>query len=268
MQQLLGLGPVADAARYHLATGGRRIRAGIAQAAGAALDIDADAVLASAVAVELLHNASLIHDDLQDGDRSRRHQPTVWACFGEKSAILAGDLMISAAYAALARHPHPAAALVVTHDAVATTIRGQADDLATSEASAAQARFDEYLHIATTKSGPLLALPMRLVLLAAGISGDAEAARAGNFLASAYQLLDDLADREQDRERGVLNGCFILEGEGRSKDEAAALALSHARRSLTLACAAAKNLPAGVGQVYLALADRLLAPFPEAVHVR
>ena len=263
MHRRLGHGPVADAARYHLAAGGSRVRAEIALLASSALDLDPAASIACAAVTELLHNASLVHDDLQDGDQMRRGRPAVWVRYGKATAISAGDLLISAGYAALAQHPHPAAAIAMTHEAVAAMTHGQALDLAAQPVT-----FADYVRIATAKSGPLLALPMRLVLLAGGVPGDAEAARAGRSLALAYQIIDDLADRVPDRQRGVLNVCHILEGEGRTPEDAATLVVSRARQSLDLARGEAARLPAGAGAAYLALADRLSHRLPETVDAR
>lgn len=263
MDRLLGHGPVADAARYHLEAGGGRVRAAIALAASSALDIENAAALASAAAPELLHNASLVHDDLQDGDRMRRGRPAVWVRYDKAMAISAGDLLVSAGYAALACHPHPAAAIAMTHEAVAATTRGQALDLAAEPAT-----FADYVRIATAKSGPLVALPMRLALLAGACPGDAAAARAGRSLALAYQIIDDLGDRVPDRQRGVVNVCHILEGEGRTPEDAAELAVSRARHALELARSEARRLPAGAGAAYLDLADRLSHRLPETVDAR
>lgn len=259
MLRLLGRGPVADAARYHLAAGGGRVRAETALAASAALAIEPEGSVACATASELLHNASLVHDDLQDGDRTRRGQPAVWVRYDKATAVSVGDLLISAAFAGLAHHPRPAAAITITHEAVAATTLGQAMDLAARPAS-----FEEYVQVATAKSGPLLALPMRLVLLAGDVADDVQATRAGHALALAYQIIDDLGDRSRDRERGSMNGCHILESEGRSPHQAAALAISRARHALDLARTEAHRLPAGAGSVYLSLAARLLRQLAES----
>ena len=71
--------------------------------------------LEAADAVELVHNFSLVHDDIQGGDRARRHQPTVWAVWGEGQAINAGDALLSLAQIAvlgLAQEGLPAASVV------------------------------------------------------------------------------------------------------------------------------------------------------------
>ena len=92
-----------EAARYHLNCGGKRIRAKIAIEAANALGLSEQNSLIIAAVSELLHNASLIHDDLQDGDMYRRDNQAVWAKFGKDIALCTGDLFISAAYAAVAQ---------------------------------------------------------------------------------------------------------------------------------------------------------------------
>jgi geranylgeranyl diphosphate synthase type I len=81
---------------------GKAIRPALAllscQAAGGA----PDEAVPAAVAVELVHNFSLLHDDVIDGDKTRRHRPTAWFVFGVNQAILAGDAMLAAAFRALA----------------------------------------------------------------------------------------------------------------------------------------------------------------------
>jgi geranylgeranyl diphosphate synthase type I len=92
-----GDGVLFEAARYHLGTGGKRIRAILPAliaknlgATGEALD----EALALGVALELIHNGTLVHDDLQDGDVARRGQPTVWARFGMQQAVNVGTAML------------------------------------------------------------------------------------------------------------------------------------------------------------------------------
>ena len=97
--------PLTEAIRYHLSTGGGRIRASIALGCAAALDLDVEAAVIAAAVPELLHNASLIHDDMQDGDIERRGRAALWVAFDRDTAICAGDQMISAAYGALASFP-------------------------------------------------------------------------------------------------------------------------------------------------------------------
>ena len=89
----------------HLASGGSRTRAMLALAAGHSQSLDQQARLSIATSVELLHQASLIHDDVQDEDSTRRGQAAVWAVAGKSSAICLGDDLIGAAFEELALLP-------------------------------------------------------------------------------------------------------------------------------------------------------------------
>jgi geranylgeranyl pyrophosphate synthase len=250
--------PVADAARYHLAAGGARVRARIGMEAAAALDLSPTTGLACAAAPELLHNASLVHDDLQDGDTMRRNRPAVWSRYGRDAAISAGDLLISAAYRTIASHPNAGAALCAMHDAVAITIRGQAQDCSVNNHSS-----EDYAAIAADKSGPLLALPIRLALIAADATGQEVAIRAGCAIAIAYQTIDDLADRAADRASGATNICLSLEAEGHDPAMASMVARSRAQVALISARQDARALPRNSGAPFLALATRLEAQLKE-----
>lgn len=258
MRDLLGHGPVATAAAYHLDTGGARVRARLAWDAATALALPPVVATACAAAVELVHNASLVHDDLQEQDDIRRGRPAVWRKFGPGAAICAGDLMISAAYASLAAHPDPRRAISLMHDAVAHTARGQALDLQAHPTDIAG-----YRAIAAAKTGPLLALPVRLALCAAGASGDAIAETVGARFAVAYQALDDIADRGADIAAARVNICAIYETLGSSPVAAARRANAEAQSALDDACAHATRLPAGVDRAYRNLADRLVSALTE-----
>ena len=261
MRNLLGGGPVAFAAQYHLDGGGSRTRAILALDAGAALGLDPSVAASCASAAELLHNASLVHDDLQEHDALRRGRAALWRRFDAAAAICSGDLMISAAFASLAAHPNPADALMLMHKAIAETARGQSDDLRASCAS-----LTDYRALAAAKTGPLLALPVRLALCAAKVSGDAVAAEAGGQLAIAYQTLDDLADRDADCAAGRINICVLLEAGGLTQSEAAKRARSDAQDALTAARRLAVRLPNTAGIAFCNLADRLDSALTEFSH--
>ena len=91
---------LSEAMRYAVGTGGKRIRPLICLAAAVAVGGKAEGAKYPAAAIELLHNYTLIHDDLpaMDNDRERRGKPTVWVKFGEANAILAGDALLALAY--------------------------------------------------------------------------------------------------------------------------------------------------------------------------
>src|SRR5919204_57232 len=89
-----------EAVRYALAAGGKRVRPVICLATVEAAGAEAEAALPAAAALELVHNFSLVHDDLPalDDDVERRGQPSVWARYGEAVAILAGDALLAEAF--------------------------------------------------------------------------------------------------------------------------------------------------------------------------
>lgn len=193
------------AAHYHLTSGGSRTRAKLCINAGNALQLPTHTTILIAAAIELLHNASLVHDDVQDGDECRRGVKSVWVKYGKADAICAGDLMISAAYSLVAQTAqlnHLPGAFKMIHEAVAHTICGQHLDLNALTSITDQ----EYEKIAALKSGPLIQLTLSLPLFLAGYTQFVE--RAETALAQfavAYQILDDLEDWQQDLQRSQLN---------------------------------------------------------------
>src|SRR3954447_11888326 len=97
-----------ESARYGLVEmGGKRIRPVISLAVGEALEQPAEQILPAALALELVHNFSLVHDDLPslDNDAERRGKPSVWAQFGEGKAVLAGDALLAEAFRLAASYP-------------------------------------------------------------------------------------------------------------------------------------------------------------------
>ncbi|MBP2280565.1 geranylgeranyl diphosphate synthase type II [Psychrobacter sp. PL19] len=197
-------------ALFHLNSGGNRSRAKFCLEAGVALQLPIKSIIALACTIELLHNASLIHDDIQDSEAVRRGRQAVWKKYGKSHAICAGDVMISAAYGALAdigSHPALAALLGQTHQAVSTTIKGQSQDLdATDNVSE-----KEYEKIAAMKSGPLIQLTLSLPLLMADMGEHVETAHnALQKFAVAYQIVDDLGDWQQDLQQNHLNLINLL----------------------------------------------------------
>src|SRR6476646_11122392 len=101
------LGGQQESARYALEMGGKRIRPVISLAVGEALDAPPEQVMPAALAIELVHNFSLVHDDLPslDDDEERRGKPSVWAAYGEGTAILAGDALLAEAFRLSCAYP-------------------------------------------------------------------------------------------------------------------------------------------------------------------
>lgn len=207
---------VREAMRYSLLAGGKRLRPILALAAAEAIaeangqDPAAARTLAlpAACALELIHTYSLVHDDLpaMDDDTLRRGRPTNHVVFGEGLAILAGDGLLTEAFALMAREPDsPALAArklraigVVAHAAGASgMVGGQALDL---EAAGAGAAFDrdglQAMH--ARKTGALIRASAAAGAVMAGAT-DAQIAAIERFaseLGLAFQIVDDILDVE------------------------------------------------------------------------
>lgn len=193
-------------ARYHFATGGKRLRALIPLAIADALDVDPARVVGFAAACEILHNATLVHDDLQDGDATRRGQPTIWAKWGAPQAINLGDAMLYWTLIAVERVQFDdSAKLRLTQRIVRDTLRvidGQEREfLLQSERPSLKG----YLRMVEGKTSGLFALPMAGT---AELCGATDAICRGlrdaaGHLGVLFQLQDDVLDLFGDKGRGT-----------------------------------------------------------------
>ncbi len=251
------------AARYHLESGGKRARAELALQAGSALGISEADNLALAAAVELLHNSSLVFDDLQDRDTERRGTPAVWVKFGADVALCTGALLLSAAHGALATLSDGAriGPLVAhTHLRTSLLIHGQTADLAVSTQS--NITLGEYEQVAAEKSGVLFALPIELALLYVGCEeAVGKARRAAHALAIGYQIADDLEDLESDLAAGGGKGRlnYVSLTNARSASGGIELARERALELLHESIALAEDLPFSAGAPLQDLARRFAA---------
>lgn len=256
----------ARAAVGHLAAGGQRVRSRLALGAGVALDLAPQDSIALAATAELLHNASLVHDDLQDRETIRRGNRTVWAAYGDEVAICAGDLLLSAAYGALAAISDSRLLpelIALVHARTALVIRGQCAEFSAKGQQVTDMAV--YERIAVGKSGALLSLPLELALAASGEKKwMGEARRAAEAFGIGYQIMDDMEDVESDvaGDDGprAVNALLVLRAAGHGLDaEAVAreIGLRHLRTAITLA----DRLPNGAGAflrcLALALCQRL-----------
>jgi geranylgeranyl diphosphate synthase type I len=161
-----------------------------AQAAGA----EPEGALPGAVAVELIHNFSLVHDDLMDRDAERRHRATVWAQWDDANAVLAGDAMLSLAHEVLldVPTPHARSAEMVVAIATRELIRGQALDVAFENRRAVS--LDECVEMARGKTGALMSASAAIGAVLTGASTVVTDALAGygDHVGLAFQLVDDL----------------------------------------------------------------------------
>ena len=175
--------------------GGKSVRPALsllsAEAAGASAEIG----LPGAVAVELIHNFSILHDDVMDRDRERRHRPTAWSLFGEPTAILAGDALFTLASDVLLAAPSEAAGVRalrrLTRD-TAALIWGQAEDLSFEERP--DVTLEECLSMCAGKTGALLSCASSIgAILAEAPDPVVDALSCyGWHLGIAFQAVDDL----------------------------------------------------------------------------
>ncbi|MEF9977960.1 MAG: (2E,6E)-farnesyl diphosphate synthase [Thermomonas sp.] len=196
------------AMRHGVLNGGKRMRPLLVYATGTAFGADEATLDDAAVAVELIHCYSLVHDDLpaMDDDDLRRGQPTVHIAFDEATAILAGDGLQALAFDVLAHAPQPAErrvamlAELARASGVAGMCGGQALDIdATGTATVSVSLTDlERLH--SMKTGALLRASVRLGAIAADADPASRTAldRYADALGLAFQIRDDLLDVEGD----------------------------------------------------------------------
>ncbi|MGH3824478.1 MAG: polyprenyl synthetase family protein [Pseudonocardiaceae bacterium] len=174
--------------------GGKAVRPALATLSAQAAGAPAQVGIPGAVAVELVHNFSLVHDDVMDGDTERRHRPTVWAVWGTTSAILTGDALLALAQEVLldSVSPHRAAAARLLAEATRHLIRGQVMDVAFEQRH--DVTVAECLDMVSGKTGALLSASAAIGAVLAGAPDEVVDALAtfGAQLGIAFQLVDDL----------------------------------------------------------------------------
>jgi geranylgeranyl diphosphate synthase, type I len=173
---------------------GKALRPALTLLSARAIGGDPLTALPGAVAVELVHNFSLLHDDVMDGDRTRRHRPTAWSVFGRRNAILAGDALVTLAFEVLAGCGHPTSTNGVRalSNTVLDLLRGQHADIAFEQRD--DVGLVECQKMAQDKTGALLGCSCALGALLGG--GTAEQVvrlrQFGERLGLAFQHFDDL----------------------------------------------------------------------------
>ena len=187
------LGELADAVRYSLLAGGKRIRPVLCLATGEALGREPEELLPAACALELVHTFSLVHDDLPalDDDDLRRGQPSAHVRFGEGVAILAGDALLTEAFRLAVSYPNPEVGRLLAQ-ATLGMIRGQYLDVTTDGTLQA----DDLARLHRLKTGCLLAASVESPLAVAGVPEDDRAPwRAfAEELGLLFQIVDDILD--------------------------------------------------------------------------
>jgi geranylgeranyl diphosphate synthase type II len=199
---------LAEPLAYPLFTGGKRIRPALCIAAWQALAEDpthVEVVLPAAVAVELIHTYSLIHDDLpcMDDDDERRGRPTVHVAYDEATAVLVGDALLTEAFAVLAEGPwhHAVRADLVSSLSRAAGFRGMVGGQAADIGLGGPVTDVDFLtHLHRHKTGALIGWST----VAGGLVAGADPAQLqalalyGDSVGLAFQLADDLLDADED----------------------------------------------------------------------
>ncbi len=216
-QRLAGIEPESLGEAIRVACrGGKRIRPLISLWFGSALGVDREAALSLACLTEWLHNAFLIHDDIQDGDTWRRDQPTLWKSHGTATALNSADWLLSAVYsevAALAIEESVRSRLLLAVSGVhRRTIEGQQHDLAGR--ADPQFNLQRYDELVRSKTGRYLALGMVCIAIVRGFGPRVIDSlwQVGDQLGPAFQIQDDLLDLTPGKGRRGESGNDIREG--------------------------------------------------------
>jgi geranylgeranyl diphosphate synthase type I len=174
--------------------GGKAVRPALALLSAQAAGAPAETGIPGAVAMELVHNFSLLHDDLMDGDEKRRHRDTVWKVHGPAQAILVGDALFALANEILLEQGTPEAGRATRRLTTATRrlIDGQAEDISFEHRE--RVTVQECLDMEGKKTGALLACASSVGAVLGGASeADADALEEyGYHLGLAFQAIDDL----------------------------------------------------------------------------
>lgn len=192
---------LGESMRYSLLNGGKRIRPVLALASAEVLGVDAEEILPFALALEMIHTYSLIHDDLpaMDNDDFRRGKPTSHKAFGEANAILAGDGLLNEAYAicleeSLKGEKYAVAAKFLNECAgINGMIVGQSADLYFSQCEQ-EVSEEDLLYIYEHKTGKLLLAPVSMASILKENKSYVEFERFGKLLGLLFQMTDDILD--------------------------------------------------------------------------
>ena len=201
-------------AKYQLQSGGKRFRALLALITADIFNLDKESAIYTAVCCEFIHNASLIHDDLQDRDLLRRGLPTIWNRFGDHTAINLGDYFISGSFESLVKinvkADYKCSAIEELTGIIKQTVKGQSIEILGR--SDIDLKMKDYESTARAKTGGLICLPIKLILSLKGFKNyEFEYFKPLYETGLAYQIQDDLSDFLGIKDRG-LPGRDLKEG--------------------------------------------------------
>jgi geranylgeranyl pyrophosphate synthase len=195
-------GLAADVSAEALAAGGKRLRPLLCFLTAAR---DAEPPVAAGVAVELVHMATLVHDDLVDGARMRRGVPAAWSVFGARAALAAGDYLYACAFDVLSE-TRDEDAVAILADAALCLARGEA--MQRLQTHDADTTIEAYLERCRLKTAKLIEAACVL-----GSGGDESLGAYGLNLGIAFQIADDILDcAGQTHETGKIPGTDLREG--------------------------------------------------------
>ncbi len=193
------MGWLDDQFNAQISPSGKRLRPMLCLLACAEMAGDPIQALPAATAIELLHNFSLIHDDVEDGDETRRHRPTVWKIWGVPQAINAGDGMFALAFAAMQRlvrrgisADHTLQALSLFTQTALKLTEGQHLDMNFEQRMVVSV--DEYMRMIHGKTAVLVGASVAIGALIGGAAAPQVAAlqQFGEAIGLAFQIQDDI----------------------------------------------------------------------------
>ena len=207
--------------RYSLGNGGKRIRPLLTLLSAGLNEGTFEDALPAALAIEVLHNFTLVHDDIMDEAEIRRGEPSVYKKWDESTAILVGDVMFGKSYELLDYYAqndaYSKAEYVAIHrsfqKAVTTVCEGQAYDMEFMTSSSVT--LNEYISMIEGKTAALLSSALEMGAISAHASSDRvqSLSKLGNEMGIAFQIQDDLLDAIADPEKfGKRPGGDIYEG--------------------------------------------------------
>ncbi len=208
---------LGESMEYSLQSGGKRVRPVLALACAETLGVEREDILPFALALEMIHTYSLIHDDLpaMDNDDFRRGKPSNHKKFGEANAILAGDGLLNEAYALCFKECTKGENQILASQflnecaGVYGMIAGQSADLYFSSAEA-EVSEEDLKYIYAHKTGKLLLAPVVMACILSGNKSYLPLERFGKLLGELFQMTDDILD---------VTGDFTALGKSIGKDE-------------------------------------------------
>lgn len=210
---------LTDGVFYSIKTGGKRLRPFLCYEACKKLGGDLKIVLPFAVAMEIMHNWIIIHDDIEDGDTIRRNKETVWSKFGLPHGINIGDYLQNVVYQILLRTRDQGieekklfVILELVSQTLIYTTQGQALDINLSKDNCPTE--EKYMKCVMLKAGYYLSCPIIVGAIVANANNELinKIRNFGKYIGPAFQIRDDLIDLTKGKGRNNVIGNDIREG--------------------------------------------------------